>query len=131
MPKLRTDVVRRILRYHRAGYTVTEIAEAFAPVHRTTISRIINGHTHKRVQADGRLKPLVPVELRNQPAIRPDGSPGSEAERQAALDQAHILEVKALKRKPPRRDFSPTLRSVYIHRDHEEPALPPDPLKRK
>ena len=96
--RLRTDTVRKILQYHRAGYSVSEIAAAFGNIHRVTVSRIVNGKTHKRVRADGRLKPLVPVELPEQLPHLPDGSPGIQAQKLVDDHAAFMAQTRSMAR---------------------------------
>ncbi len=85
------------LQYHNQGYQVGEITATFKPISRSTISRIVNGHTHKRVRADGRLKSLVPIEMPEQLPHLPDGSPGRAARDRAAVQERATAIARRIK----------------------------------
>ena len=61
---LRPKVVGLILKYHRIGYSVTDLAAHFG-VSRATVSRIVNLHTHTAVSEDAAAAPeLLTPEVR-------------------------------------------------------------------
>ena len=64
--KLHADTVRLLRRYHRNGYSVSDLAEAFG-LSRQTVSRVVNNKTHKRVIDNTKLEPLTEIQRDTAP----------------------------------------------------------------
>ena len=75
--RLHPDQVLELRRRHAAGYTIKSLSDAFG-LSRTTVSRVVNGHTHKRV-VETDMPPLVKVEpLPPRPPVKALSPPPEE-----------------------------------------------------
>ena len=73
--------MKLIKRHHKANYSVTSIAKALG-VSRSSVSEIVNGHTHVGIEDNPNLPPFRKIKLDREP-IRPDGLTEREARRKA------------------------------------------------
>ena len=75
--RIHTDIVRKIRRYARHGYTNAELAEAFG-VSTSTVWRIVQRRAYADVTDDDSVEHLVDVQP-NRAVSRPHSQRGSRA----------------------------------------------------
>ena len=71
MAKLHPDTVRLLRRYHKHGYSVVSLAEAFG-LSRSCVHGVLSGKTHRNVTQNDALPPLAEI-VRDKVALLPKG----------------------------------------------------------